>query len=300
MMKKYLFLLLLPIATLVKAQTALEDQFQFNFLALNPAMTGARDNFSLNAMLGNRFAGSIRPQQIYQLFSMDGPVNQGRGGLGLQAYNSNINGFNNAGAKISYAYRHKFGDVFTLALGVDGGFIYQPVITSSGTKQLFPYAGLGGLLTTEKFFLSISKPSLITSKTQPFYTKKPLYTMVGASFGEIENVMMNVSGMLESNKGAKANFFISAKVWIKKSVGLGILYRSESNPVGVKENKIIPMAEFQFTNSFRLGASFDANPFSYETSTGTGSDDRRGGVLQLFFRYEFIRDDNADSRLKYY
>ncbi len=300
MMRKYLFLLFLPIATVVKAQTALEDQFQFNFLALNPAMTGARDNFSLNAMLGNRFAGTIRPQQIYQLFSMDGPVNEGRGGLGLQAYNSNIDGFNNAGAKLSYAYRQKFGDVFTLALGVDGGFIYQPVITSTGAKQLFPYAGLGGLLTTEKFFFSLSKPSLITGKSQPFYTKKPLYTMVGFSLGEIESTMMNVSGMLETNANAKANFFISAKVWIKKSVGLGILYRSESNPLGAKENKIIPMAEFQFTNSFRLGASYDANPFTYATTSGSAGTIRRGGVLQLYFRYEFIRDDSGDSRLKYY
>jgi type IX secretion system PorP/SprF family membrane protein len=299
-MRKYIFLLLLPIATVVKAQTALEDQFQFNFLALNPAMTGARDNFSLNAMLGNRFAGTIRPQQVYQLFSMDGPTNEGRGGLGLQAYNSNIDGFSNAGAKISYAYRQKFGDAFTLALGVDGGFIYQPLITSTGRKQLFPYAGLGGLLSTERFFFSISKPSLITGKSQPLFMKKPLYTMVGISLGEIEGTMLNVSGMLEANKNAKANFFITAKVWIKKSVGVGVIYRSETDPLGSKQNKVIPMAEFQFTNSFRLGASYDANPYVYANTGSSGSNSRRGGVLQLFFRYEFIRDNSSDSRLKYY
>ncbi|GAB3520352.1 PorP/SprF family type IX secretion system membrane protein [Emticicia fontis] len=300
MMRKYLLLLLLPITTLVKAQTVLEDQFQFNYLALNPAMTGARETFSLNAMLGNRFVGSIRPQQIYQLFSMDGPTNEGRGGLGLQAYNSNIDGFNNAGAKISYAYRQKFGDAFTMALGVDGGFIYQPVITSLGNKQLFPYAGLGGLLTSEKFFFSISKPSLITSKEQPFNTKKPLYTMVGISVGEVENTMLNLSAMLEANKNTKANFFLSAKVWIKKSVGLGLLYRSELDPVGARQNKVIPMAEFQFTNSFRLGASYDAKPLVYPTGTGSSTGAIRSGILQLYFRYDFLRDDSGDNRLKYY
>ncbi|WP_337042444.1 PorP/SprF family type IX secretion system membrane protein [Emticicia sp. 17c] len=302
-MKKYLFILLLPLTTFVKAQTILENQFQFNFLALNPAFAGSRETFSLNGMLGNQFNGTIRPQQMYQLFSMDGPVQQGQGGLALQAHNDNSNtvGFNNSGVKISYAYRKKFGDIFTLGLGANAGFIYQPIITTTlGAKQLFPYVGLGGLFSSERFFVSVSKPVLFINEAVILNNKKPFYSMLGFSLGEIENLMMNVSGLLETNKDKKANIFITAKVWVKKSVGVGVMYRSETNPLGDKKNKIIPMAEFQITDSFRLGASYDANPFSFPDASGSTPTTKRGGVLQLFLRYDFIRDDSNDSRLKYY
>lgn len=298
-MRKYLvLLLLLPIATVVKAQTILEDQFQFNFLALNPAMTGARETFSLNGMFGNQFNGTLRPQQIYQLFSMDGSIQEGRGGLGLQAYNSNIAGFNNAGAKVSYAYRQKFGELFSVALGANAGFIYQPtIVTGQGLKQMFPYAGLGGLFSTDQFFLSVSKPVLFISDGL-FNSKKPLYTMLGFSLGELENVMLNVSGMLESNKGAKSNFFITAKAWFKQKAGFGIVYRSES-PFGQKINKVVPMVEFQLGDNFRVGGSYDFKPFAYPTSSSVGSFQQRG-IFQLYLRYEFLRDDSNNNRLKYY
>ncbi|MBA4848773.1 PorP/SprF family type IX secretion system membrane protein [Emticicia sp. BO119] len=298
MMRKYLLLLLLPIATVVKAQTILEDQFQFNFLALNPALTGTRETFSLNGMFGNQFNGTLRPQQIYQLFSMDGPIQEGRGGLGLQAYNSNIAGFNNAGAKISYAYRQKFGDVFSVALGADAGFIYQPtIVTGQGIKQMFPYAGLGGLFSTEQFFVSVSKPVLFISEGL-FNSKKPLYTMIGFSLGETENIMFNVSGLLESNKDTKANFFLTAKAWFKQKAGFGILYRSESQ-FGQKVNKVVPMVEFQLGDSFRVGGSYDFKPLAYPTSSSAPSFQQRG-IFQLYLRYEFLRDDSSNSRMKYY
>ncbi|RFS18316.1 PorP/SprF family type IX secretion system membrane protein [Emticicia sp. C21] len=298
MMRKYLLLLLLPITTLVKAQTVLEDQFQFNFLALNPAMTGARESFSLNGMFGNQFNGTLRPQQVYQLFSMDGPIQEGRGGLGLQAYNSNIAGFNNAGAKVSYAYRQKFGDVFTVALGADAGFIYQPtIVTGQGIKQMFPYAGLGGLFSTNQFFLSVSKPVLFINDGL-FNSKKPLYTMLGFSLGEMENVMLNMSGTLETNKGASANFFITAKAWFKQKAGFGIIYRSEA-PFGTKINKIVPMVEFQLGESFRLGGSYDFKPMAYPNSSSQGAFQQRG-IFQLYLRYDFIRDGDSNNRMKYY
>lgn len=297
-MRKYLLLLLLPITTLVKAQSVLEDQFQFNFLALNPAMTGARESFSLNGMFGNQFNGTLRPQQIYQLFSMDGPIQEGRGGLGLQAYNSNIAGFNNAGAKVSYAYRQKFGDVFTLALGADAGFIYQPtIVTGQGIKQMFPYAGLGGLFTTDQFFLSVSKPVLFISDGL-FSSKKPLYTMLGFSLGEMENIMFNVSGTVEANKGRPLNFFITAKAWFKQKAGFGIMYRSELL-LETKINKIVPMVEFQLGDSFRLGGSYDFKPLAYSNSSSQSNFQQRG-IFQLYLRYDFLRDGDSNNRLKYY
>ena len=298
-MKKYLLLTALLIANIVQAQTILEDQFHFNFLALNPAFAGARESFSLNAMLGNQFSGSIKPQQIYQLFSTDGAIQQGRGGLALQAYNSNIIGFNNSGVKASYAYRKKFGDLFTVAIGADVGFIYQPtIIVGLGLKQMYPYAGLGGLLTTEKFFLGLSKPVLFMNTEGLFNSKQPFYTHLGASFGDYDRTMLNLSALIETNKSIGNNFYLNGKAWFNQKFGLGVSYRSQEVN-GARIGKVVPMAEAQISEAIRLGISYDPKPATYQFS-GTSTNFKQNGILQLYFRYEGRQDARNTNRLKFY
>lgn len=299
-MKKHLLGLILILSQIAQAQTILEDQFHFNFLALNPAMAGARETFSLNAMLGNQFNGSIRPQQIYQLFSTDGAIQQGRGGLALQAYNSNIIGFNNSGVKMAYAYRKKFGELFTLGIGADAGFIYQPtIITGLGLKQMYPYAGLGGLLTADRFFLGLSKPVLFINSEGLYNTKKPFYTQLGVSFGDYERTMLNLSALIESNKSIGNNFYLNAKAWFNQKIGLGISYRSQEIGNEPRINKIIPMAEMQLSEAIRLGLSYDPKPTTYQTAASQGNF-KQNGILQLYFRYEGRADSRSTNRLKFY
>ncbi len=298
-MKKYLIAVLVAFSSLANAQTLLEDQFQFNFLALNPAFAGARQSFSLNAMLGNQFNGTLRPQQIYQLFSSDGVIQQGKGGLGLQAFNSNISGFNNSGVKASYAYRQQFGELFSVALGADAGFVYQPTILAGlGARQLFPYMGLGGLLQADRFYLSLSKPVLLINDEGLFGSKKPFYTMLGASLGEYDGMMFNISTLIETNKAAKSAFSLNGKAWFNRKLGLGVSYRlQEVN--GERVNKFVPMAEFQLSDAIRLGASYDPKPPTFRTQ-GSQSSFQQNGILQVYFRYEGRGEERSTNRLKYY
>ncbi len=298
-MKKTLLILLLIITNIAQAQTILEDQFHFNYLALNPAFAGARETFSLNAMLGNQFAGSLRPQQIYQLFSTDGAIQNGAGGIALQAFNSNITGLNNSGMKIAYAYRKRFGELFTVGVGADVGFIYQPTLLAGlGLKQMYPYAGLGGLLTAEKFFLSVSKPVAFMNSEGLYNSKKPFYTMLGASFGEYDGTMFNLSALIETNKSVGNNFYLTGKAWFNSKFGLGVSYRSQEISGG-RTNKVVPMIEYQMSESIRLGLSYDPKPATYQTS-GTQGTFKQNGIFQLYVRYEGRQDDRSTNRLKFY
>ncbi len=300
-MKKYFLTALMAFSSLANAQTILEDQFQFNFLALNPAFAGARETFSMNAMLGNQFNGTLRPQQIYQLFSTDGAIQQGRGGLGLQAYNSNIVGFNNSGVKVSYAYRKQIGDLFSVGLGADAGFIYQPTLLAGlGLKQMYPYAGLGGLLNAERFYVSLSKPVLFINDEGLFNSKKPFYTMLGFSLGEYDGIMFNTSALIEGNKDGANNFYLTGKAWFGRKFGLGIMYSSqELFNFNTRINKVIPMAEYQISDAIRLGASYDVRPTNDNFGT-TSSNRQQRGILQIYFRYEGRGDERSTNRLKYY
>lgn len=298
-MKKYFLAAFMAFSSLANAQTILEDQFQFNFLALNPAFAGARETFSMNAMLGNQFNGTLRPQQIYQLFSTDGAIQQGRGGLGLQAFNSNSAGFNNSGLKVDYAYRRKIGDLFSVALGANAGFIYQPTLLAGlGLKQMYPYAGLGGLLNAERFYISLSKPVAFIKDEGLYNSKKPFYTMLGFSVGEFDGTMFNVSALIETNQTIGNSFYLNGKAWFSRKFGLGISYRSQDIS-GARVNKIIPMAEFQVSDAIRLGASYDSKPPTYQNPNSTTNFQQRG-ILQIYFRYEGHGDERSTNRLKYY
>jgi type IX secretion system PorP/SprF family membrane protein len=298
-MKKYFIVAFLAFSSFANAQTILEDQFQFNFLAINPAFAGARESFSMNAMLGNQFNGTLRPQQIYQLFSTDGLIQQGRGGLGLQAFNSNSAGFNNSGIKVAYAYRKQIGDLFSVALGADAGFIYQPTILAGlGLKQMYPYAGLGGLLNADRFYIGLSKPVAFIKDEGLFNSKKPFYTLLGFSLGEYDGTMFNISALIETNKIVGNGFHLNGKAWFDRKFSIGISYRSqEVNKVRV--NKLIPMAEFQVSDAIRLGASYDSKPPTFQTSNST-SNFRQNGILQIYFRYEGLGNERGTNRLKYY
>ena len=160
-----------------------------------------------------------------------------------------------------------------------------------------PYLGLGGMVSAKQFYLGISRPVLLISDGA-YNTKKPFYTMVGGSVGVPENVMLNVTGTVESNKGEKTNVYITAKVWLKEQVGLGLLFRSETH-VGTKVNKVIPMAEFQIGESFRLGGSYDFKPLAYP-STASQEIFQQRGIFQLYLRYEFLGEYGSSSRMKYY
>lgn len=298
-MKKYFLVAFMAFSSFANAQTILEDQFQFNFLAINPAFAGARETFSMNAMLGNQFNGSLRPQQIYQLFSTDGVIQQGRGGLGLQAFNSNSAGFNNSGIKVAYAYRKQIGDLFSVALGADAGFIYQPTLLAGiGLKQMYPYVGLGGLLNAERFYVSVSKPVAFINDEGLYNSKKPFYTMLGFSLGEYDGTMFNISALIETNKTVGNGFYLNGKAWFSRKFGLGISYRSQEVS-GARVNKLIPMAEFQVSNAIRLGASYDSKPPTYSTQNST-SNFKQNGILQIYLRYEGLGNERSTNRLKYY
>jgi hypothetical protein len=219
--------------------------------------------------------------------------------LGLQAFNSNSTGFNNSGVKVSYAYRKQIGDLFAVALGADVGFIYQPTILAGlGLKQMYPYAGLGGLLNAERFYVGISKPVTFIKEEGLFDSKTPFYTMLGISLGEYDGILFNISALIETNKTVGNGFHLNGKAWFGRKFGLGVSYRSqEINKIRV--NKLIPMAEFQVSDAIRLGASYDSKPPTYQNPNSINNF-RQNGILQIYFRYEGLGNERSTNRLKYY
>jgi hypothetical protein len=291
LMKKTILLILTTIH-FASAQTVQQEQYQFNQLAINPAFAGAKGNFNLTALLGNQFNGSFRPQQISQILSIDGAVRDGKGGLGIQAFNDRSNFYpNSLGLTTQYAHRINIGELFSVAIGLQGGFINQNINFVNTFK--FYYGG-GVLLQTKGFFLGLSQPVIGHQNPVFFIKNKPFYSSLGMSFGDVEGTMLNTSAMLIS--GDNKGFHLNAKAWFKQKFGAGISYRSEN-----KNNKIIAMAEYQLSPSVRVGASYDSKPFdNYQINIGSGQSLQARPVIQLLFKYELLQDEQVNNRLRFF
>lgn len=280
---------------LVDAQIALTENYHFNYLAINPAFTGQRGYLGVNALLGNQFNGTIRPSQVSQNIIIDSPIGieNKKHNVGFQAFNARIANINNTGIDFTYSFRLPF-ETFQIAFGLDAGMIFQPnVIGNTGLGNLVsPFAGVGVVLSSEKYFLSLSKPQAVFSNdNQQFLTKKPFYAMLGGSFGESESVTLNTSVLTEINKtenGINSGNALhgNAKVWFGQRIGAGVSYRMEGqNGFSDLKSKAIFSLEYQYSTSMRFGLSYDKKPYNF-IGNSTVNQQSSNGILLLMLKFE--------------
>jgi type IX secretion system PorP/SprF family membrane protein len=293
-MKKIVLLLLTIIYTHSQAQNILQEHYQFNQLGINPAFAGAKGNFNMNILLGNQFNGTFRPLQISQILTLDGPINKDKGGLGFQMYNDRFINLQSLGGNLSYAHRFNLGEIFSLAVGLQGGFVSIPVSNVRLNNTLSTNYGAGLLLQASSLFLGISKPIIGERNGDvSLPTAKPLYSTLGMSFGDIEGTMINPNLTLIT--GDIKGFHFNAKAWFKGKTGVGLSFRNEN-----KSSKVILTGEYQVSKSLRLGLSYDSKPYNNVQIPVSGGTAQSGPIAQLFIRYQGVYDNEMGRRLRYF
>jgi type IX secretion system PorP/SprF family membrane protein len=302
-MKKLPFLLAFCLfANNSTAQSLLYENSFFNIMATNPAFAGARKDFNLNALLGSRFNGTNTPQQISQIISLDGQVGQHSNGLGMQAFNGTLGNLNTQGVLIDYAYRIPVGETISFSLGLRGGFTYLPSFyasTSGGATQFFPYAGVGALVSSDDFFVSLSEPVVLSKDASSgIVNQKPFFASAGYSLEPSEKIMFNPNVQYEINSFSGNALNLNAKVWFSRKFAVGAFFKSKSEGLTPSFSKFIGSIEVKASNSIRLGLSYDDDPYAglsqNPNSYGTG------GILQIFFRYETTSEREGTNRLKFF
>jgi type IX secretion system PorP/SprF family membrane protein len=302
MKKTTTFCLLLTAFMPSFSQDILYNNANFNLLALNPAFAGARKEFSLTGLFGNQFNGTITPQQVSQVLSLDGQTGTHSNGLGLQAFNNGLANQNQQGVLVDYAYRMPIPDIGNLSFGFRAGFTYQSgfVTTTNGPSRFFPYAGFGALFHADNFFVSLSKPVLFSKEAiYQNINQKPLFAAAGYSFVPAENILLNPSIIYEQNDINGNAISFAAKLWLATKFGFGASLKNRSESAyNNAYTKIIGTFEIQASKSIRVGISYDDKPYSdYFLNTTTFAP---GGLLQLFFRYEATSEREGTNRLKFF
>ena len=251
-------------------QDALFSQYMFNPLAINPAYAGSRNSFSGILLHRNQWTGMGGAPKTVSL-AVHSPIKGKNFGLGLNLLAETIGPTQNSTLLGTYAYHLNLGKG-KISFGLRGG-LYSTVLKNdllsytddSGKetgnfKSTRPNFDFGTYYHTDKFYAGFSANHLGKPKFEKGNSKLVLSThymaFIGNAFVLNKNFVLKPSGMIRYTNGAPLNYDLNASVLLKKVLWLGASYRSSLNKAN-KRASLVFITEFNITQSFRIGYSYD-------------------------------------------
>ena len=308
MKSAYLTLACLLLAAMqTKAQQdAMYTQYMFNMMGVNPAYAGSRGVLSATAMYRRQWVGVDGAPQTGTI-SLDMSVADDKVGLGIQAFNDQIGITKTTGFYGTYAYRIRFQEKGTLAIGLQGGVSnYRANLTkvdlidsndpafSQNINALLPSFGAGLYYNSDRFYVGFSIPNLVKSylrKDQIYYTadviaKKYLhfFFITGYVFDLGEDFKLKPSTLVKVVRGAPVQVDLNTNLWIKDLVAVGASYRTGDAVAG--------LLEIQATHQLRIGYAYDhsiSNLVKYNQ-----------GTHEIMLRFEFGWDNGKVYSPRYF
>lgn len=257
-------------ATQVKAQyDALFTQYMFNEVFINPAYAGSKEAMSATLLHRQQWV-NFPGRPVTTSFSLHGPIQGNKMGLGLSILNEKIGVTNRNLIYASYAYRIKFDDKSTLAMGLMGGLDQQqnrlytlklsndvnaPVDPQFGNTPnvVAPNFGAGLYYNTKNLYIGLSIPRMVDNKvrfgndgsstirtTKVAPSKFTYYLTAGYLFTIDEEFKLKPTIMMKAVQNAPLQFDLGANLLIKDMIWAGLSYRSGSSMaaiLGMQVNK---------------------------------------------------------------
>jgi type IX secretion system PorP/SprF family membrane protein len=294
----------LLLAHLSFAQEALVRSYPFNPLAVNPAYAGSREVSSLSLLLRRR---SLVLQNTYtsQLFSLDFPVAQGRGGGGIQVFNDQFNPSGTLGVYASGAYRIPVEALNgALALGAQVGFTQVVAPNNILGNNQYPFTlGLGAYFNTERFYAGLSQQNTLGRSDSYGITPRSIFLTAGYVFDLSEDVHFRAGTLLRAQRnpfgsGTEVDVDLNGTLWYRK-VGLGLWWQNTGSEA--QERALLGTLEIQLGDRFRFGGSYDfiAGRNQFQT-VPIGNAPAASSIFQLLLRYSFDNGSGAVGRMRYF
>ncbi|SFN02998.1 type IX secretion system membrane protein, PorP/SprF family [Chitinophaga sp. YR627] len=285
--------LILGLADVRAQQDAMYSQYMFNMMGVNPAYAGSRGVLSATALYRRQWVG-IDGAPETSTFAFDMATRDNKVGLGIQAFNDKIGIMRTTGFYATYAYRIRFENEGSLAIGLQGGLSnFKADLTKvdlideddqafvQNINVLLPCFGAGIYYNTDRFYAGFSIPNLVKSylrKDAVYYradvvAKKYMhfFFIAGYVFDLNEDLKLKPSTLVKAVRGAPVQVDINANLWIRDVISVGASYRTG--------DAICGLAEVQINDQFRLGYAYD--------HTVSKLVKYNQGTHEIMLRYEF-------------
>jgi type IX secretion system PorP/SprF family membrane protein len=295
-MNKILILLLLLLTSQYsKAQKyILPGNYLLNGMVINPAYTGSREVFTINALHHQQWIG-FDGAPVYQVLGLHTPLKKDHMAVGLQFTNYKQSVFNYFSGSFNFAYRVYFNTTSKLSFGLQAkaatvGYQWDQLITEQGndnnfnqgvaTKEFSPNASFGVYYYSKKIFAGVSVPELLSNS---FELSKNAQNKIISIDNSV--FLANAGGLISISEKFKVK--PSALVKYRKNNAVQVDYNTNlifNNKfwVGVSyrpKEAVLALFELQANEQLKLGYTYEVASNALKNYTG--------GSHEIMLQYEF-------------
>lgn len=252
-------------------------QYMFNPLYLNPASAGAENALSVTATSRFQWTG-IKGAPSIQMLTAHMPIDKTKAGVGLALHNDQIGYTNQSGAFGYFSYKINLTkDKWTkgrhipksiLSVGLRAGYNFftndltKANLSANPTNnpdqsfqtnyndQLFNL-GFGIVYKIDKFYLSLSVPSIITTtpNTQRPLEVRSFFLATGSSYEINSHFKVQPNFLIKMSEGSPLQYDLNVNLVFNDLVWTGFTYRTSES--------VDFLFQLQATKTLRFGYSFD-------------------------------------------
>jgi len=241
------------------------SQNMFNRLFVNPAYAGSSESICAHLLYRNQWVNYDGAPKT-GVIGIDGPVANGKVGVGLSILTDKIGFENTLQGKLSGNYKFDVGqgklglgiDLDFMQHQIDGSFrapdptVVDPSIPSAGFSGTAFDLGFGAYYNNDKFFAGVSASHLLESSVDldnfSKVYKRHMYGMVGYNL-EVSPMVILKPMIFVKNVSGNTTFDINVNAQYNERFWVGLSYRNEDAIVG--------MLGMNVTEKLKVGYSYD-------------------------------------------
>ena len=300
MRKRFLFIsfLLLYITQSFAQSDPIFTQYMNSMQIVNPAYAGMWDKVGFQVLSRRYYVGQNRAPLSTSLV-LYSPIKNENNGIGLVINDDRLGYQKRLSMTVNYAYQVKLDWKTNLRFGMKAGVLHfdnllskydlfpdgvpDPNFLDDVDIRFMPQWGIGAILYTKDYFVSLSLPQLINNEFQTNRNNysalaelKYFYLIGGYIFGKQRQVRFKPTAMLKAANGAKLEADIAANVLFFNKYWLGAMWRTN--------NTFAIYTELQLTRKLRFGYAID-----YPLSKDIRKYQYGTHEFKLTYEYDFYR-----------
>jgi type IX secretion system PorP/SprF family membrane protein len=249
-MRRLIFIFLIISSYTYAQHNVLYSQYYFSGILINPAYAGSQNALNLTSIYRNQWTG-IEGAPKNLSIGIHSPLKNDKVNLGLIFLNNKFGITCESRAMAVYAYKLKLGKG-ALSFGLQGGVEYykndltqirstdngDPVFEPSVEKKIHGIFGAGIFYKSENMIAGLSVPILYSTRKDYSISYSPVILSTGFLCKMNDNIVIKPAGLVRYIKNSPVEGDISAAVYYKEVIGLGVGYRSNEAVYGYLDLKL--------------------------------------------------------------
>jgi type IX secretion system PorP/SprF family membrane protein len=243
-------------------------QYMYNTISINPAYAGSRETLSLVGLHRSQWVG-LDGGPTTQTFSIHAPMRNEKVGLGLSFINDELGFENFTYIYGDFSYTINLNAKTKLAFGLKAGFtsysIDQELRDAEPNDPAIygienrwnPNMGLGTFLHSNKWYLGLSAPRILTTDLNGEDNVQALerisyYITGGYVFDLNKSTKFKPAFLVKATNGAPLSYDFTANFLFNEKVWLGAAYRFNESA-----GALGAIMDFQVSKQLRIGYAYE-------------------------------------------